>query len=352
MQKESLSPAQRLDIFKAFSISDKRQFLNGGNARETYEVSYKYWDSALKLSKVAAGEVAGTSDCFILYIVTCMGFCSAETISDILAAYSSNYKELAIARDSLDKQTLRQFALKRLHAYGFLYKTSYRLDFGRSKTCVTLYSSEREGQIFMGKSLKKTVPVRAWMQASPVTEQIAVAAAAYICGKVSRECGSRLVGLAEEPIKTKELGTAFLPPTAILERDGIRYKCMFIPAYIKKDAAIQTTEDFEGWCVRKVSLIKNYIYLETEQNRDPKNVPLVFVACEDYKDVEAMVNVISQTRVLHQYGDMPYIFFTTEGAFREDAPGGKFLCVSFQEQDGRLRASYGTALPPVYADGG
>jgi len=305
------------------SNAPERNYIYSGEVKESYTQQYDYYPEAVQLKRVAAGDMGNISDAYILYILSLSSHASAETVINFLTAYVQAHKELHIIHDiyssSQQSEPMMLSRMKFMANSGFLFRKSYDVDRPDGKyDRIVLYGTNKETQTYMNMKLRKRVVIRTWNFATPIDTAIAEAATSYVASVVALKSGCRLEALKEDAIKTAEMGT-IIPssPCLFLDSTDEKYQVMFCPAFLNQDTSYQTDNDFERTLKYKVDLIRNYLYAYNRGGNAPVKRPAYCtVVCESKKDMENMKLVIQQTRSLIKTGNLPNVYFTSEGAIR------------------------------------
>lgn len=318
--------AKAVEYIMRCSNAPERSYVYSGETEESYDQQFDYYPEAVQLKRIAAGDMGSISDTYILYMLTLLGNSSAETVINLLMAYAQAHKELYIIRDicatgaGQRSEPMIVARMKFLASSGFIFKKSYDVDRPSGKfDRIVLYGTNKDSQTYMNKKLRKRVVIRPWHFATPIDESIAEAAAGYVASIVALKSGCKLEALKEDAVKTPELGTLIPNPCLFLDVPDTseKYQMMFVPAFLSQSEAYQTDNDFERYLKYKVDIIRNYLYAYNKGGTVPVKRPAYcVVVCESKQDMENMKMVIQQTRSLIKTGNLPNIYFTSEGAVR------------------------------------
>lgn len=293
----------------------ERIFVYSQDAEESREMKFNYFDEGIQLRRFAQDEYGTISDTYILYMISMMEYATPEAVREMLYAYARSNKLLSIAKNiaAASKSTEGSIEprIQVLLKEGNLFRISYKVG---GQDSVSIYGSTKATQTFVNVKLDKKIPVRSWTAAAPLCRSISGAAVSYIAAVVANRGGCLLNALMEKAVKTKELGVLQLPPRLLLSDGHKKYQVLFYPAFLTQVESYQTDLDFEEMLKNKIQELKNYFY-DCHKREEQADSYCVLV-CEDRKDMENMKMVILQTRVLIDFGNLPKIFLTSEGAVR------------------------------------
>lgn len=295
-----------------------RIFIYTQDAEESREMKYNYFDEAIQLKRFAQDEYGTISDAYILYMISMLEYATPDAVREMLYAYARSNKLLSIAKTittaSKGTEGSIEPRIQVLLREGSIFRISYKVESKGGSNSVSIYGTTKATQTFVNVKLEKKIPVRSWTAAAPLSRSISGAAVSFVAAAVAGRCGCLLDGLMEKAVKTKELGTIQLPPRLLLSDGGKKYQVLFYPAFLGQVTSYQTDLDFEDVLQNKVQELKNYFY---DGRRKEEQVDSYCVlVCENRRDMENMKMVILQTHVLIDFGNLPRIFLTSEGAVR------------------------------------
>ena len=296
-----------------------RIFTYSQDAEESREMKFNYFDESIQLRRFAQDEYGTISDAYILYMISMLEYATPDAIREMLYAYARSNKLLSIAKtvSTASKGTEGSIEprIQVLLKEGSIFRISYKVESkGGNLNSVSIYGATKATQTFVNVKLDKKIPIRSWTAAAPLSRSISGAAVSFVAAAVASRCGCLLDALMEKAVKTKELGAIQLPPRLLFNDGEKKYQVLFYPAFLGQVTSYQTDLDFEEMLKNKVQELKNYFYdcRRKEEQMDSYCV----IVCEDRRDMENMRMVILQTRVLVDFGNLPKIFLTSEGAIR------------------------------------
>lgn len=296
-----------------------RIFVYTQDTEESREMKFNYFDEAIQLRRFAQDEYGTISDAYILYMISMLEYATADAVREMLYAYARSNKLLSIAKTIITASKGTEGSIEPriqvLLKEGSIFRISYKAA-GRdgNANSVSIYGTTKATQTFVNVKLEKRIPVRSWTAAAPLSRSISGAAVAFVAAAVANRCGCLLDALMEKAVKTKELGTIQLPPRLLLSDGTKKYQVLFYPAFLEPVTSYQTDLDFEEVLKNKVQELKNYFY--DCRKKEEQVDSYCIIVCEDRRDMENIKMVILQTRVLIDFGNLPKIFLTSEGAVR------------------------------------
>lgn len=306
-----------------------RIFVYSQDAEESREMKFNYFDEAIQLKRFAQDEYGTISDTYILYMISMMEYATPDAIREMLYAYARSNKLLSIAKNiaAASKSTEGSIEprIQVLLREGSIFRVSYKVEGrGGNLNSVSIYGTTKATQTFVNVKLDKKIPVRSWMAAAPLCRSISGAAVSFVAAAVANRCGCLLDALVEKALKTRELGVLQLPPRLLLSDGQKKYQVLFYPAFLEQISSYQTDLDFEEMLKNKVQELKNYFY--DCRRREEQVDSYCVIVCGDRRDMENMRTVILKTRVLIDFGNLPRIYLTSEGAVRSTGSlDGAFL---------------------------
>lgn len=264
-----------------------------------------------RLISFAQDRTAMYSDCYILYAIAFMGVATKESISLFLQALSRKYPELAIiCQKTKDSMEGRLHNLANL-GYVFMYRYTIQAmgDTGEIKEqAVSLYTVVDAAFDIVRQRLQKRLSINMAIQYKPLDELIGWASAAYVGACIAQSAG--FTGYLERVLRTKMLGSTYLPFELKNVVEGTSYYIAVINSFLQQNKLTQTDTDYLDYCAFKLNTIKNYLAVRTT-----KGVAIVCVALRDKEDLAQIGRLIYQAEILRPY--LEQIFFTGEGIIRE-----------------------------------
>lgn len=299
--------------------SQKRVLLCNDEILFRYKKIFKYVREDERLISYSQDRTAMYSDCYILYAIAVMGVCTKDSISLFLRALAVKYPELAIVYEkSKDSMEGRLHNLTNLgYVFEYRYEIEAKGDCGDVKMqAVTLYTIVDAGFHIVRQRLQKKVAINTAIQYKPFEELVGWAAAAYVGASIAQSDG--FTDYLERVLRTREVGSVFLPVEVKNVVNGIAYYIAVISSFLKKNSLIQTDNDYIEFCSFKLNVIKNYLAMRTQ-----KGVAVVCIAVRDVDDLYEIGRLINKVPSLGQY--IGQIFFTGEGIIKECGGNAKFL---------------------------
>lgn len=296
-----------------------RQYVYSQDVEESKDMKYNYFEEAMQIRRYVSGEFGTVSDAYILYIVSLLSYATPETVREMLEAYSKSNKMLSIAKTFTMENSEGNIEprIQKLTKEGNLFRVNYRTDAAlvvRSRT-VSIYGAPKATQTFVNVKLQKRLPISSFTAAAPLDRIISLAAVSYVAAITANRCGCRLEAIVEKAFKSSELGVIQLPPRLLLKDDKTLYQVLFYPGFLNQVTSYQTDRDFEQVLKNKIQEIKNFFY--DAAKRETTMESYCVIVCEDQRDMENMKMVIRQTHVLVDFGNLPRIYITSEGAIKE-----------------------------------
>lgn len=333
----------------AASNAAGRNFVYSPEAEDSVEMTYNYFDDAILNKWYAQGEYGTVSDAVILYVVMVTGAASPPVVSKLIELYGNANKLLSLTR-STDVVDAVESRIRALTKVGMLYRHAYKVEDGSgSRRTVTLYGCPKAAQTFANVKLAKKVPVHTFEIASPLNSLISEGAAAYALARTVEASGCRLLAFAEKSLRSSELGSFFLSPRVTLETPGgERREVLFYPAFLNQVPRYQTETDFEEFLKGKVTELKNYFY--SAKKREETERTYCVIVCEDAGDLNRALVLIRQTHVLTDFGNLPYVYLTSEGALRAAKDAGDAFLQLEPMPDGNL--AFVQRVPAFFDFGG
>ena len=109
---------------------------------------------------------------------------------------------------------------------------------------------------------------------------------------------------------------------------------LFYPSFLNQVPRYQTELDFEECLRNKVTELKNFFY--SAKKREETERTYCVIVCEDSGDLNRALILIRQTRVLADFGNLPYLYLTSEGALRGAREAGSAFLQLEERPDGGL----------------
>ena len=302
-----------IEIRNLFDAPNRR-YVFTQEVADSCQKSFHFVQSDLKLLRFAQDELGAVSDCHVLYAVAMLASSEAEAVRLFLNALSVHNKDLAIS-DMTGREILRS-RLKALFNGGLLFRHQYEVpnlydeEAGTySSALVTLYTVTGGAQAMVNQKLEKHLQMNEWVQAKQIGELIGWASCAYVLGMLSANAAYKEV--RQGLIKTPAVGQAFHPGYLITNTGGDQdYHVGVFRAFLHRNKASQTDEDFEKACFYQVTLIKQFFFMQDKKSHYARAVVVV----EDNADLVHMAEWILQSGALS--GDLDRVYFTGEGAVR------------------------------------
>lgn len=303
--KEAL---REITVAKKILNSPIRRYVISEEIKDSYQKEYKYVQLDLRLARHANDSFGGISDCYILYAIAKLGFADISSIQKFLIALKKKSPSLNIM-DTTDRGNIRA-RISSLFNNGFLFKSTYEIVDqvkGGVNKC-NIYSIDHESQNFMCQKLGKRVPPNKWIQAKPIEEIIAWAAASHV--GTTMALNKNFVEFKEGIFRTGAIGTVMLTNELKMENEYAEFHVMTMPAFLYFSKERCSKEDYTENILYKINVILNYISYKAKKEKNPR----VVIVVEDVADMEKFKEYIVRTEVLLPYLD--YIFFTGEEYMR------------------------------------
>lgn len=291
--------------------SNRRVLLCNDDIIVSHKKIFKYVRDDERLISFSQDKTAMYSDCYILYAIAFMGVCTKDSISLFLRALAVKYPELAIvyekSKDSMEGR------LHNLTNLGYVFEYRYTIDAAGDQgdvksQAVTLYTIVDAGFHIVRQRLQKKLSINTAIQYKPLDELISWASAAYVGANIAQSKG--FVDYLERVLRTKQLGSVYLPFEVKTVVDNTAYYIAVISSFLQKNVLIQTDSDYMEFCTFKLNVIKNYLATRTQ-----KGIAVVCVAVRDTEDLNEIGKLISKVPSLGQY--IGQIFFSGEGPIKE-----------------------------------
>lgn len=288
-------------------------------ARDTHVRVQEFLPQDAKLTEFARGEIAMTSDCFLLYAIAVLGVADLQSIRLFLSALSNKNKDLSIM-DMSDSASVRR-RLRKLASNGMLFKHAYEVEKkatgeespdGADSNHVTLYTITNSTQDLMNKRLGRRVVVNDWIQGLPLYEMMGWAACSFVSGMIARNKG--YIEQVQGIYTTKAIGTVIFPNIIKMKstmEPGLAYVGLMY-AFLHLDRTSKTEEWFNEDCHYMVKRMKQFLYSQDAKHRLVRLVVVV----EDNEDLVQMATRMVKDGQIEE-SDFDRIFFTGEGVIRQ-----------------------------------
>lgn len=286
------------------------RFVYNEEIEMTYARYFNYTDPDTKLLSLAKDEAGIISDCYILYAIAHLGVCDKNTISMFLEALQKIEPSLNIISGKNEYGIGERLRL--LEKRGYIFKLKYNvdnhgIDVPDSTDMVSFFTTTESGYELVKQRLQKRLTINKLIQAKPINELIGWAAAAMVGAYIA--CHSRFEDYLERVLRTKQLGSVYLPCELKVNAYGEKYYIALVSAFLYRNKHSQTENDFNEYCAYKLNVMKNYLACRTQ-----KGQAVVVCAVADNADLNKMVGLIYQTDILGPY--LEQIYFTGEGIIK------------------------------------
>lgn len=301
MAASTKSVLQKTYIVRQSLDNPYRHMVYNESVMDSLTKTFHFKTADVKMLQFANDEVGAVSDCFIMYAIGHMGAAEEKGICLFLNAMSRKYPALNIIDYSApDASAVLHNRLLILTKYGFLFKNSYKV----LQDDVSLYSLTEDSFHLIRQKLSKSYAINSWFPAKCFHELVGWAAGAYVGAQIAQD--TAFEDYLERVLRTKQLGSVFLPSELKMSAKHGMYYVGVISAYLYHDTRIMTEAGYREYCVSKLNTIKNYLLARTK-----KATAIVVVAVADNEDLNAMVNLIQRSEVFTDLVDR--IYFTGEG---------------------------------------
>jgi len=290
--------------------SNNRHYVYKPSVDEGYIKKFNYVQHDIKVLQFANDEMGLISDCFILYALAHLGIADKESISLFIRALSKKNPDLSLAaHDNMEAMDTRIRAMMKC---GLLFNIRYEAlveypDRGVATDIVSLFTLNDDAYNIMKQKTQRRISVNSWIAAKSMNELIGWAAAGYIGVHIAQN--DAFVDYLDRVLRTKMLGSVYLPCELLTCIGDDRFYVAIISAYLFRDKRMQTKRDYQDICAFKLNTIKNYLSVRTT-----KGMAILVIAVSDNTDLMEITQMIVRNQFLNDY--LSYIYFTGEGAFR------------------------------------
>lgn len=298
LKKEDL---QRTVQARQLLDTSDRRFVYAEEIESTLKRKFKFVAPDMKLVGFANDEIATISDCFIMYAIAYLGVIDLYGIKAFLGAMAKKYTSLALGDyENADGIELIRGRVRMMMANGLLFRTSYRV----GDNGVSVYTASEDAVNLVRQKLNKKIAINSWIAAKTASELIGWGCASYV-GSVMAKKSSTFVVFLERVLRTKMIGSVFLPCEIKFQVDGQLYYVAVISAYLYQDKRTTTPDEFMDVVAHKLNTVTNYINCRTQ-----KATAMVVVAVADNADLNFITDCMINSGHFGDY--FGNIYFSSE----------------------------------------